>query len=45
MPKKLEISVGMAMTIVTDVRNFITIFRLFEMTDANASMVPESMLL
>jgi hypothetical protein len=44
-PKKLAIIVGMAMTIVTEVRNYMTMFRLLEMTEAKASMVPLRMLL
>ena len=44
-PKKLATIVGSAIIIVTEVRNFMTIFRLLEMTDAYASMVPVRMLL
>ena len=39
-PKKLAIMVGIAITMVTDARNFMTIFRLFEITEANASIIP-----
>lgn len=39
MPKKLETMVGMDSTIVTEVRNFITMLTLFEMTDAKASII------
>lgn len=39
-PKKLAIIVGIAITIVTEARNFITIFRLFEITEAKASIIP-----
>ena len=44
-PKKLATIVGIAKMIVTDVRNFITIFKLLEMTDAYASIVPLRILL
>ena len=44
-PKKLATIVGIDRMIVTEVRNFITIFKLLEMTDAYASIVPLRMLL
>ena len=44
-PKKLEIAVGMEMAIVMIVSDFITIFRLLEMIDAKASIMPLRMLL
>ena len=37
-PEKME---GIAMTIVIEARNFVTIFRLLETREANASIVPE----
>ena len=43
-PHKLAISVGIDSTIVSDVRIFITMLRLFEITEANASIVPLKML-
>ena len=36
--------IGVEITIVTDASTFITILRLLEMTDANASIVPDRML-
>lgn len=42
-PQKLDTIVGTASTIVIDVRNFITPFRLFDIIDAYASIVPVKM--
>ena len=39
-PKKLAIIVGIDKTIVTVAKNFITIFKLLDITDANASIIP-----
>lgn len=39
-PKKLENMVGIAINIVIEVNSFITMFRLFDIMEANASMVP-----
>ena len=39
-PQKLEIIVGTANIIVTEVKNFITPFKLFEIIEAYASIVP-----
>ena len=39
-PKKLAIIVGIAITIVTEARNFMTMFRLLEITEAKASIMP-----
>ena len=44
-PQKLDIIVGTASIIVIDVSVFITPFRLFEIIDAYASIVPLKMLL
>ena len=44
-PQKLAIIVGIDITIVMIARTFITIFRLFEITDAYASIVPLKILL
>jgi hypothetical protein len=44
-PKKLATIVGIDRMIVTEVRNFMTIFKLLEMTDAYASIVPLRILL
>jgi hypothetical protein len=44
-PKKLDTMVGIARTIVMDVRSFMTMFRLFDTTDAKASIKPLRMLL
>ena len=44
-PQKLDIIVGTAKIIVIDVKNFITPFRLFDIIDAYASMVPLKILL
>ena len=44
-PHKLKMMVGTARIIVIDAKNFITIFRLFEITDAYASIVPLKILL
>lgn len=37
-PQKLAIIVGIAKIIVIDVKNFMTIFKLFEIMDANVSV-------
>ena len=42
-PQKLDTIVGTASTIVIDVKNFITPFRLFDIIDAYASIVPVRM--
>ena len=42
-PQKLDTIVGTASTIVIDVKNFITPFRLFDIMDAYASIVPVRM--
>ena len=44
-PKKLATMVGIDKTIVIDAKNFMTIFRLLEMIEAKASIVPLRMLL
>ena len=44
-PYKLKIMVGIDRTIVMDVSVFITIFKLLEITEAKASMVPLKILL
>ena len=40
MPQKLETIVGIAMTIVIEASTFMTMLRLFEMTEAKASIMP-----
>ena len=42
-PQKLDIIVGIASTIVIDVKNFITTFKLLEIIEAYASIVPFKM--
>lgn len=44
-PKKLATMVGIDKTIVIDAKNFMTIFKLLEMIEAKASIVPLRMLL
>lgn len=44
-PKKLAIMVGIVKTIVIEVKNFMTMFKLLEITEAKASIVPLKILL
>ena len=43
MPKKLETSTGMVRMMVMEVKSLITMLRLLEMTEANASIIPLKM--
>ena len=43
MPKKEKIIVGIARIIVSPARTFMTLFKLFEMMEAKASIVPVKM--
>ena len=43
MPKKLTIKVGTIKMSEITVKRFMTMFRLFEITEANASIMPERM--